>query len=73
MRMEEGVERDRVVVICSVVAGSDVWFSNMEGYLDSGRVEVVSLLFCQQADRDTAIWEVNVSVVETRQCPKMKC
>ena len=27
--------------VCGVVAGTDVWFSNMEGYLDSGRVEEV--------------------------------
>jgi len=25
--------------VCGVVAGTDVWFRNMEGYLDSGRRE----------------------------------
>jgi len=59
--------------VYGVVAGTDVWFSNVEGHLDGGRVEEVSLLFCQQAYRDTGIWEANVSLVGTRQCPKMKC
>jgi len=51
------------VRFCDVVAGSDVWFSSMEGHLDSGRVEEVTLLLCQQAYRDTAISEVNASVL----------
>lgn len=56
-----------------VVAGTDVWLSNMEGYLDSGRVEEVSLLFWQKAKRDTASREVDVGVLGTEQCLRMKC
>lgn len=49
-----------------MVAGTDVWLSNMEGYLDSGRAKEVSLLFWQKAKRDTAFREVDVSVLGTR-------
>ena len=56
-----------------MVAGTDVWLSNMEGYLGIGRVEGVSLLFWWKAKRDTAFREVDVSVLGTRQCLRMKC